>query len=209
MTTDLIDSIYRRAWWALALRGLLGVAVGSVILWRPLESVAAFALSIALWAIFSGTVQMVHAFELRPIFDDWWVACVGGLVSVGFGVAALYFYPVLSLAFAVAWVAYWLLFTGALGIYAAVVERRIGVSWGWTMAFGILAAAGVPAILSPRQRWRASWRHRGFAIGRCPLLIGCLPLAGFKARWPRARVGTPLTEMRRAMAGLGITKPRA
>jgi uncharacterized membrane protein HdeD (DUF308 family) len=48
MKTDLIDSIYRRAWWALVLRGLLGIAVGALILWRPLKSVAAFSLSIAL-----------------------------------------------------------------------------------------------------------------------------------------------------------------
>jgi uncharacterized membrane protein HdeD (DUF308 family) len=185
MTTDLIDSMYRRAWWALVLRGLLGIAVGGLILWRPLESVAAFALFIALWAIFSGTVQMVHAFELRPAFDEWWVACVGGLVSVGFGVAALYFYPVLSLAFAVAWVAWWLLFTGALGIYAAVVERRIGISWGWTMAFGILAAAsGVLAILSPPVTLASLMGIiAGFAIaGGVLLLIGASRLAGFKGK---------------------------
>lgn len=185
MTTDLIDSIYRRAWWALVLRGLLGLAVGGLILWRPLESVAAFALFIALWAIFSGTVQMVHAFELRPVFDEWWVACLGGLVSVGFGVAALYFYPVLSLAFAVAWVAWWLLFTGALGIYAAVLERRIGVSWGWTMAFGILAAAsGVLAILSPPATLASLMGViAGFAIASgVLLLIGASRLAGFKGK---------------------------
>jgi uncharacterized membrane protein HdeD (DUF308 family) len=150
MITDLIDTTYRRAWWALVLRGLLGIAVGALILWRPLESVAAFALFIALWAIFNGAVQIVHAFELRPVLDGWWVPLLSGAVGVMFGIAALYYYPALSLAFAVAWVAWWLLFTGGLGIYAAMVERRIGVSGGWTLAFGILAMiCGVLAFLSP------------------------------------------------------------
>jgi uncharacterized membrane protein HdeD (DUF308 family) len=93
---------------------------------------------------------MVPAFELRPVFDDWSVPCVGGLVSAAFGVAALYFYPALSLAFAVAWVVWWLMFTGALALYTAMVERRIGISWGWTAAFGALGViCGALAIASP------------------------------------------------------------
>ena len=88
MSTDLIQSAYRRTWWALVLQGLLGIVVGGVILWRPLESVAAFALAIALWALFNGVVQIVHAFDLRAVFDRWWVLLLGGLVSIGFGLAA-------------------------------------------------------------------------------------------------------------------------
>jgi uncharacterized membrane protein HdeD (DUF308 family) len=44
MASDPIQSAYRRAWWSLVVRGLLGVALGVFIFWRPLESVAAFAL---------------------------------------------------------------------------------------------------------------------------------------------------------------------
>jgi uncharacterized membrane protein HdeD (DUF308 family) len=150
MTTDLMQSAYRRAWWALVLRGLLGIATAAVILWRPLESVAALALLIAVWAIFSGVVQIVHAFDLRGVFDRWWVMLVSGVVSVGFGAAALYFYPALSLAFAVSWTALWLLVTGSFAISDAMAERRIGAPWGWTLAFGMLAiAAGAFAFLTP------------------------------------------------------------
>jgi uncharacterized membrane protein HdeD (DUF308 family) len=185
MTTDLIESTYRRAWWALVLRGVLGIAVGALILWRPLESVAAFALLIALWAIFSGTAQMVHAFELRPVFESWWVPLLSGLVSVGFGVAALYYYPALSLAFAVAWVAWWLLFTGALGLYGAVAEHRLGLSWGWTAAFGTLGViCGVLAILTPPATLAALMGLiAGFAIaGGVLLLMGASRLAAFKSK---------------------------
>jgi uncharacterized membrane protein HdeD (DUF308 family) len=58
-------------------------------------------------------------------------------VSIGFGVAAIYYYPVLSLTFAVVWVVAWLIATGALAIYIAIEERRVGLPWGWTMAFGL------------------------------------------------------------------------
>lgn len=150
MTTDLIQSAYRHTWWALVLRGLLGIATGAIILWRPLESVAAFALLIALWAIFSGIIQVVDAVDLRAVFNRWWLGLLGGLVSVAFGGAALYFYPALSLAFAVIWTALWLLVTGTFAISAAMVERRIGAPWGWTLALGILAVvAGAFAVVVP------------------------------------------------------------
>ena len=150
MTKELIESGYRHVWWALVLRGLFGIATGVVILWRPLESIAALALLIAVWAIFSGIVQVVHAFDLRPLVRHWWVVLVGGLVSITFGGAALYFYPGLSLAFAVTWTALWLLATGVFAVSGAMTERRLGAPWGWTFAFGVLAmVAGVLAVAMP------------------------------------------------------------
>ena len=150
MASNPIQSAYQRFWWALVLRGVLAVGVGILILWRPMDSIAALALVIALWALFSGIVQIVHAFDLRSLYDKWWVLLLGGLVSTGFGGAALYYYPNLSLAFAVVWFAWWLLITGAIAIYAAVQERRLNLSWGWTLAFGIVSViAGVLAAMNP------------------------------------------------------------
>jgi len=188
MTTDLIESAYRRTWWALVLRGLLAIAVGVVILWRPVESVAAFALFIAIWALFNGIVQIVHSFDLRPVFDRWWVLLLSGLVNVVFGVAALYYYPGLSLAFAVTLTAWWLLVTGGLASYAAIVERQMGVSWGWTLAFGILSIiCGVLAIMNPPTTLAALMGLiAGFAIvAGVVQLIAAYRLSSFKGEVSR------------------------
>ncbi len=183
MTTDLIQSAYRRTWWALLLRGLFALALGVFILWRPLESIESFALVIAIWALFSGIVQIVHAFHLRPLYDKWWVMLVGGLVSATFGVAAFYYYPVLSLTYAVIWTAWWLLLTGGLAIYAAIQERRLHVSWGWTSTFGIVSIiAGVLAIMNPPATLLAIMGLiAGFAIvSGVVLLIGAFKLTSAK-----------------------------
>jgi uncharacterized membrane protein HdeD (DUF308 family) len=183
MATDLIQSAYRRTSLALVLRGLLALALGVFILWRPLDSIASFALVIAIWALFSGIVQIVHAFDLRPLYDKWWVGLLGGLVSVIFGLAALYYYPLLSLTFAVVWATWWLFLTGGLAIYAAVQEHRLNVSWGWTLSFGIVSiVAGVLAITHPPTTLVAIMGLiAGFAIvSGVVLLIGAFRLRSAK-----------------------------
>jgi len=153
MATPILDDLkrlYHRTWWALVLRGLLALAVGIFILARPLDSVAAFALVIAFWALFSGFVDVAHAIELASVMKQWWILLLSGLVGIGFGIAALIYYPVLSLTFAVIWVAWWLMVTGILGIYAALQQRKLGVQWGWTGAFGVLSVvASAVALLAP------------------------------------------------------------
>jgi uncharacterized membrane protein HdeD (DUF308 family) len=184
MASDVIRTAYQRAWWALVIRGMFAIAVGALILWRPLDSIAAFALLIAVWALFVGVVQIVHAFQLRPLLSQWWVLLLTGFIGVAFGVAALYYYPGLSLSFAVVWTTWWLILTGALAIYLAVWERGVGLSWGWTLAFGVLSiAAGVLAIMNPPATLAAIiGLIAGFAlVSGVLLLIGAFRLSAAKA----------------------------
>ena len=185
MASNPIESAYRRTWWSLVLRGLFGIALGAIILSRPLESIASFALVIAIWALFSGVVQVIHAFDLKSVFSQWWVMLISGLVSIGFGVAAVYYYPALSLTFAVVWAAWWLLFTGGLAISIAMQERSLGLPWGWTFVFGLtgiltsaLAFMNPPATLSAIMGLIA-----GFAIvSGAVLLVGAYKLSTVKER---------------------------
>ncbi len=183
MASDLLQSAYRRTWWSLVLRGVLSIAVGVIILWRPAESTAAFALLIAIWALVSGIVQIVHSFDLREVFSQWWVMLVSGLVGVGFGIAALYYYPSVSLTFAVGLTTWWLLLTGGLAIYLAIQERRLGLSWGWTMAFGVVSVgAAVIAFMSPLATLAAIMGIiAGYSIvGGAVLLVGAFKLSSAK-----------------------------
>src|ERR1700692_1647678 len=88
-------------WWVLIIRGLLAVTIGILILARPMESFPAFRFLIALWALMQGIWAVAHAFELRSIAPHWWILLLSGFISVAFGIAALYYYPGLSLGFAV------------------------------------------------------------------------------------------------------------
>lgn len=182
MATPMLNELkqmYHRTWWAFVLRGLLAIAVGVFIIARPLDSVAAFALVIAFWAMFSGIVSIIHAFDLKAVMKHWWVLLLSGLVGVGFGIASLIYYPVLSLTFAVVWVAWWLMFTGILAIYAAIQERKLGLQWGWAAAFGVLSVVtSAFALIAPPITLAAIMGLiAGFAIvGGVALIIAAFKL---------------------------------
>jgi len=174
-----LGHVYRRTSWALVIRGLLALGLGVLIFARPLDSVAALALVVAIWALVVGITEIAHAFDLRHVFSSWWVMLLAGLVSVAFGGAALYYYPGLSLAFIVLWVAWWFLITGMLGIYAALQLRKLGIQWGWTFAWAVFSvAAGVLALAYPLATLAAVMGLiAGFAIiGGAALLVGALKL---------------------------------
>ena len=174
-----VATMLSRAWWGLVLRGLVSIALGIFILARPLESVAAFALVIAIWALFDGITNIVHAFDLKPLYNHWWLMLLGGIVSAGFGMAALFFYPVLSLAFAVVWAAWWLILTGAIAVYVASQQRAADLPWGWTMALGILSivAGGFAFYYQGATLAAIMGLLSGFAIvGGVVMLIGAFKL---------------------------------
>ena len=196
MLAEDVQKAFQRGWWGLVIRGLLAIALGFLILLRPLESVAAFALLIGIWAISGGITEIIHAIDLRHVFDSWWVLLLGGIVSVGFGVAALYYYPGLSLAFAVTWTSFWLMFSGIFGIAAAITEYRLGVSWGWTLVWGLVAiAAAVLALMSPPTTLAAILGLiAGFAlVSGTVLLIGA-----FRIRSAVGEIRHSVAEMKRA-----------
>ena len=149
MSTE-TKKLYNGVKWGLIIRGLFGLALGIFIFARPFESVAALALVIAIWALGDGIVNIVHAFELRPIVKHWWALLLSGIISVCFGIAAFYYYPALSLTFAVIWTAMWLLTAGVIGLYVSAQERSAGLSWGWTLVWSIVAVVGgVYAVMHP------------------------------------------------------------
>ena len=150
MIADELHGVYTRTKWALILRGIYGLVLGAFILARPLASVAALAIVIGFWALLDGVTGIMRAFAVRAVAPHWWVLLLSGIVSLLFGIAAFYYYPGLSLTFAVLWTSYWLFTAGIMSIYVAIQERRFGVSWVWTMVLGLVAvASGILAWMYP------------------------------------------------------------
>lgn len=200
---DRIKALTAQARRTLVLRGIVALALGIFILTRPRESVAAFALVIAFWALIDGIALAVDSFKVRPYAQHWWVALLAGIVGIAFGVLALMNYPALSLAFAVVWCAAWLITVGLLTTYLANRERHVGLKSGWTMAFGILAIiTGALAAFYPGATLAALMGLiAGFGIiAGITMLVGASRIRSFERN-----AGD---EIHRVMGGGGATAGR-
>lgn len=76
--------------------------------------------------------------ELQQEVKNWWISLILGILYVIVAISLMFSplsgYAVLSILFSVS-----MLFSGLLEISFAVSNRRRVSSWGWYVAFGILA----------------------------------------------------------------------
>ena len=84
--TSGIDNRVRRA---NVLSGLLSIATGIVIMVWPAPGLVAVAIFLGAWLIVIGTITISGAFAARPVYKDWWLLLITGLMEVPLGVLAL------------------------------------------------------------------------------------------------------------------------
>ena len=96
-------------WWWLILEGIFGILIGVLTIIQPAAMAAAWIIIIAAWAIVTGIFEIITAIRLRKEITGEWALILGGVISVLFGLLAV-FYPA-SGAFAVGFM---------LGVYAIV-----------------------------------------------------------------------------------------
>ncbi|MET0527996.1 MAG: HdeD family acid-resistance protein [Microvirga sp.] len=83
----------RRRWGLLALEGVLALVTGVVAFLWPVATVVAFVLVMAGWAVVSGGLMIVAAFQLAKAPGRWWLG-VSGLASVLYGILLMAWPPV-------------------------------------------------------------------------------------------------------------------
>lgn len=136
--------------WTFAARGAVALGVGILILLRPFESLAALGLVMALWALLGGLVMLVHAIAPTGMPGRQWALLMPAVAAILLGVVMLFRYPELTLNLLLAWTSIWFLALGANDVYIATVQRRMGLTWGWTLVAGIGACLlGAVALVIP------------------------------------------------------------
>ena len=74
-------------WWAVALRGIAGIAAGVITIFMPTLTALTLVFVIAAWAITTGILDIVAAIRLRKYIEGEWLMAVTGLLSLLFGIA--------------------------------------------------------------------------------------------------------------------------
>jgi len=82
----------RWSWWYVILQGLAGIAIAAVVFFYPGLAAATFGVLIALWAIFTGVLEIGAGLRLRRDVAGEIFLIVAGALSVVVG-AVLFYYP--------------------------------------------------------------------------------------------------------------------
>jgi uncharacterized membrane protein HdeD (DUF308 family) len=102
----------RPDWWRIA-RGVVGIAAGVIAFAVPDITAYALLLVIAAWAIVSGGIELMAAYQLRDVIRGEWLLALDGVVAILFGVALIVFPSAGALAVV------WLI--GAFAIVSGVI----------------------------------------------------------------------------------------
>ncbi|MFC1710254.1 HdeD family acid-resistance protein [Patescibacteria group bacterium] len=104
-------------WWVVLLQGILGFAIGMIVLKWPGVTICTFLIIAAIWSIISGIGEIIVAISLRKEVKNEWLLALSGVLSFVLGVL--------------------LLSKPATGIY--VITILIGI---YAVLFGTITVAG-------------------------------------------------------------------
>jgi uncharacterized membrane protein HdeD (DUF308 family) len=172
-------------WWAVVLRGVMGILFGLVTFVAPGISLAALVLVFGAYALVDGVLAIVSAIRRRGASDRWWVLLLAGLAGVAAGVVTLVWPGITALAL-LYMIAAWALLTGALEI-AAAIRLRKAITGEWLLLLSGIVSIGLGMLLvlfpGPGALAVVLW------IGTWALVFGVLLIAlGLRLRsWGRSR----------------------
>ena len=140
-------NVLARNWWAIILRGVLGIAFGAFAILLPAAAFAAIILVFGAYALVDGAFNIMAALRGARGERQWWALLLSGIVGVLAGLAA-FAAPALTALVMLYVIAAWAILTGVLEITAAFRLRRqltgdalMMLSGGLSIAFGVLVMA--------------------------------------------------------------------
>jgi uncharacterized membrane protein HdeD (DUF308 family) len=102
-------------WIALALEGIIGIIIAALVFFDPLLVGVALYYTIAVWAVLTGILELVAAFQLRALMPNEWMLILGGILSIVFGIL-LIIYPLIGILTVIYLIGFYAIFFGIVMI---------------------------------------------------------------------------------------------
>lgn len=166
-------TVLGRNWWALAVRGVLGILLGVIVFANPTAAVGAFVFLFGIYAIVDGVFAIIAGVRAAEHHERWWPFLLEGLVDIVAGIIA--FAAPAAAAFALILViAVWAIVTGVLNLVAAIRLRR-AIAGEWLLILNGLVSIAFGGILLLRPA--AGLLVAVWWIGAYAIIFGILLLA--------------------------------
>lgn len=129
-----------RAWWLVALRGVIGIVFGIVALVWPGITLLSLVLVVGAYLFIDGVFALAQAVRFRHERERWPMLLVEGVLGIAVGVVSFLAPGITALAWLYT-LAAWAIITGVLEIVAAIRLRKI-IQGEW-----LLGLTGVASII--------------------------------------------------------------
>jgi uncharacterized membrane protein HdeD (DUF308 family) len=160
-------------WWAVLLRGILGVLFGVYALMLPMRALALLVFVYAFYALINGIISLAGAITGGTAVRSWWSLLAESLLSVAAGVVLL-LWPGAGAVALVYVFAFWAVMSGMVELVSAV-ELRKEIEGEWLLGLaGVLSiAAGIFVAFRPvAGLFAITWIIGGYALAFGIVLIG-------------------------------------
>jgi uncharacterized membrane protein HdeD (DUF308 family) len=145
---DAMSNLLAQNWWAVALRGIVGVLFGLVALLLPAATMLSLILLFAAYMLVDGAFAIISAVRAARHHERWGLLVLEGVVDLIAAAVALVWPGITVLAF-VLLVAAWALLSGGLMLASSF---NLNVDHGrWWLALGGIASIvfGVLLVIAP------------------------------------------------------------
>ena len=145
---DALSEVLADSWWAVGLRGVLGIVFGLICLLTPGIALGAFVILFSAYMLVDGVFAIISGVRAARSGERWGLLILEGIVDIAAGVVA-FLWPLITVV-ALTWlVAIWAIVSGVLMLSAAFT---LNIDHGrWWLALGGIASVvfGLLLVIEP------------------------------------------------------------
>jgi uncharacterized membrane protein HdeD (DUF308 family) len=145
---DALSEILADSWWAVGLRGVLGILFGLICLLTPGIALEVFVILFAAYMLVDGVFAIISGIKAARTGERWGLLILEGIVDLAAGTVAV-LWPAITLVALIWVVAIWAIVSGALMLWSAFT---LNLDHGrWWLALGGIASLifGVLLVIEP------------------------------------------------------------
>ena len=140
----ILSAALARNWWAIAIRGLLGIVFGLIAFFMPGVTMLSLVIVFSAYALADGVFAIIAGVRAASAHQRWGLLILEGIVDIA-AAAVAFLWPGITVVVFVLLIAIWALVSGGLMLGAAF---RLGVDHGrWWLALGGIVSIIYGALL--------------------------------------------------------------
>ncbi len=145
---DALSEVLADSWWAVGLRGILGILFGLICLLTPGVAFEVFVILFSAYMLVDGVFAIVSGIKAARNGERWGLLILEGIVDLAAGVVA-FLWPAITLVALIWIIAVWAFVSGVLMLSAAFT---LNIDHGrWWLALGGIASVifGILLVIEP------------------------------------------------------------